>query len=122
LIQINARPSASITVVAIVPRQPQRARTFLFRLRECDPERHWEKVTGDAQPPAGMAVGGANETGAEVQQGDGAMLQTLVVVVLVLVLLSFFGGYSGYMPSHYGYGGGGLGLVILIVLLVLLLR
>jgi hypothetical protein len=43
-------------------------------------------------------------------------------IVLVLVVLSFFGGYSGYVPSHYGYGGGGLGLVILIVLLVVLFR
>ena len=26
------------------------------------------------------------------------MLQLMLVVVLVLVLLSFFGGYSGYVP------------------------
>ena len=50
------------------------------------------------------------------------MLQTLLIVVLVLVLLSFFGGYSGYVPSHFGYGGGGLGLVVLIELLVVLFR
>jgi len=50
------------------------------------------------------------------------MLHTALVVVLVLVLLSFLGGYSGYVPVHFGYGGGGLGLVILIVLIVVLLR
>jgi hypothetical protein len=50
------------------------------------------------------------------------MLQLILVVVLVFGLLSFFGGYSGYVPSHYGYGGGGLGLIILIILIVLLLR
>ena len=32
------------------------------------------------------------------------MLHILLVVLLVLVLLSFFGGYSGYVPSHFGYG------------------
>jgi hypothetical protein len=36
--------------------------------------------------------------------------------------LSFFGGYSGYVPSNLGYGGGGFGLIILIILIVLLLR
>jgi hypothetical protein len=51
-----------------------------------------------------------------------AMLQTLLVVVLALVFLSFFGGYSGYMPPHFSYGGGGVGLVIVIILLVLLFR
>jgi hypothetical protein len=40
----------------------------------------------------------------------------------VLILLSFFRGYSGYVPPHFGYGRGGIGLIILIVLLVLLLR
>lgn len=39
-----------------------------------------------------------------------------------MAVLSFFGGYSGYVPRHFGYGGGGLGLVALVVLLVLLLR
>ena len=39
-----------------------------------------------------------------------------------LVLLSFFGGYGGYVPPHFGYGGGGIGLIILIVLIVMLLR
>jgi hypothetical protein len=43
------------------------------------------------------------------------MLRILLMVVLVLVLASFFGGYSGYVPSHFGYGGGGIGLIILIV-------
>ena len=37
------------------------------------------------------------------------------IVVLVFVVLSFFGGYSGYMPPHFGYGGSGLGLIVLIV-------
>jgi hypothetical protein len=32
------------------------------------------------------------------------MLHLLLVVVLVLVLLSFIGGYSGYVPSHFGLG------------------
>jgi hypothetical protein len=32
------------------------------------------------------------------------------------------GGYSGYVPAHFGYGGGGLGLIILIILIVLLRR
>jgi hypothetical protein len=50
------------------------------------------------------------------------MLQVLVAVLLVLVLLSFFGGYSGYVPPHFGYGGGGVGLIIVIVVLVLLFR
>ena len=50
------------------------------------------------------------------------MLHILLVAILVLVLLSFFGGCSGYVPSHYGYGGGDLGLVAVIVLLVLVLR
>jgi hypothetical protein len=50
------------------------------------------------------------------------MLQLLLIVVLVLVGLSLFGGYSGYVPAHFGYGGGGLGLVVLIVLLVLVFR
>ena len=52
------------------------------------------------------------------------MLHTLLVIVLVFVLLSFLGGYSGFMAPHYGYGGGGggVGLVLLIVLLVVLLR
>jgi hypothetical protein len=39
------------------------------------------------------------------------MLHLLLVVVLVPVLLSFLGGYSGYVPSHFGYGGGGVGLI-----------
>lgn len=50
------------------------------------------------------------------------MLQSLLVVVLVLIALSFFGGYSGYVPTHFGYGGSGLGLVVLVVLLVLVFR
>jgi hypothetical protein len=37
-------------------------------------------------------------------------------------VLSFFGGYGGYVSPNYGYGGAGAGLVILIVLLVLLFR
>jgi hypothetical protein len=43
------------------------------------------------------------------------MLQILLVVVLVLVALSFLGGYSSYEPSHFGYGGGGIGLILLTV-------
>src|ERR1051326_6915875 len=35
------------------------------------------------------------------------MIRLLLTVVLVLTLLSFFGGYTGYVPSHIGYGGGG---------------
>jgi hypothetical protein len=50
------------------------------------------------------------------------MLQLLLGIVLIFILLSFFGGYSGYVPVHYGYGGGGLGLIVLIVVLVLLFR
>ena len=50
------------------------------------------------------------------------MLQILLVVVLVFVLLSLFGGYSGYVPAHFGYGGGGIGLILLIIVIVLLLR
>jgi hypothetical protein len=41
---------------------------------------------------------------------------------LYLVVLSFFGGYSGYVPSHFGYGGGGVELMRLIILAVLLFR
>jgi DNA-binding CsgD family transcriptional regulator len=47
--------------------------------------------------------------------GDRAMLQLILIVVLILVVLSFFGGYSGYVPPHFGYGGGGLGIIVLIV-------
>jgi hypothetical protein len=54
--------------------------------------------------------------------GESNVLHTLLVIVLVFVLLSFLGGYSGFMAPHYGYGGGGVGLVLLIVLLVVLLR
>jgi len=43
------------------------------------------------------------------------VLHILLVVVLILVVLSFFGGYSGFMPSHFGYGGGGVGLFVVIV-------
>ena len=50
------------------------------------------------------------------------MLRILLVVVLVLVALSFVGGYSGYVPPYFGYGGGGVGLILIIILLVLLLR
>jgi hypothetical protein len=38
--------------------------------------------------------------------------------VLVLVLLSFVGGYGGNVPPHFGYGGGGIGLIVLIVMLL----
>lgn len=48
------------------------------------------------------------------------MLHTLLGVILLLAVLSILGGFSGYIPPHFGYGGGGVGLVILIVLLVLL--
>jgi hypothetical protein len=54
--------------------------------------------------------------------GRECVIQLLLVVVLVLVVLSFFGGYSGCVPSHFGYGGGGVGLVLLIILVVLLFR
>ena len=50
------------------------------------------------------------------------MIRLLLTVVLVLTLLSFFGGYTGYVPSHIGYGGGGAGFLLLIVLIVLQLR
>jgi hypothetical protein len=45
------------------------------------------------------------------------VLHILLVVVLVLVVLSFFGGYSGFMPPHFGYGGGSVGLIVLLVVL-----
>ena len=50
------------------------------------------------------------------------MLQLLLGVILIFVLLSLFGGYTGYVPAHYGYGGGGVGLIVLVVVLVLLFR
>ena len=50
------------------------------------------------------------------------MIQLLLVVVLVLAVLSLFGGYSGYVPSHFGYEGGGVGLILLIILAVPLFR
>jgi hypothetical protein len=61
-------------------------------------------------------------SGRQKTLGDRAVLRILLVVVFVLVVLSFFGGYTGYVPSHFGYGGSGIGLVLLIVLLVLLFR
>jgi uncharacterized membrane protein YeaQ/YmgE (transglycosylase-associated protein family) len=56
----------------------------------------------------------------ETAERDQALLR--VLLILALVVLSFFGGYSGYMPPDFGYGGGGVGMVVPIVLLVLLLR
>jgi hypothetical protein len=38
------------------------------------------------------------------------------------LLLSFFGGYTGYVPYHIGYCGGGVSLIVVIILLVLLFR
>ena len=45
----------------------------------------------------------------------------LIAVLVILLLLSGFGGYR-LGPGVGYYGGGGLSLVLLIVLLVLLLR
>ena len=42
------------------------------------------------------------------------MLRILLIVVLILVVLSFFGGYSGFIAPHFGYGGGGVGLMGLV--------
>lgn len=50
------------------------------------------------------------------------MIWLILIVFLVLMLLSFFGAYSGYLPCHIGYGGGGVSLIVVIVLLVLLLQ
>jgi hypothetical protein len=38
-------------------------------------------------------------------------------LLLVLVVLSLFGGYRGYVSPNYGYGDGGAGLIVLLVLL-----
>jgi hypothetical protein len=46
------------------------------------------------------------------------VIQLLLVVVLVLVMLSFFGGYSGYVPSHFSYEGSGVGFIRLIILIM----
>lgn len=44
----------------------------------------------------------------------------ILVILLILVCLGAFGGgYAGWYPSHYGYGGGGVIVVILIVLLLM---
>jgi hypothetical protein len=50
------------------------------------------------------------------------LIRLILTVVLVLMLLSFFGGYTGWVPPHIGYGGGGVGFVLVIILIVLLLR
>ena len=50
------------------------------------------------------------------------MLRNLLLVLLALMLLSFFGGYAGLIPYQYGYGGGGISLLLVIVLLLLLFR
>ena len=50
------------------------------------------------------------------------MLRLVLFIVVIFMLLSLFGGYSGYVPVHYGYGGEGVGLIVLIVVLVLLFR
>ncbi len=47
----------------------------------------------------------------------------LAVILLVLVVIAFTGGFWGYRYGPpYGYWGGGVGLVLLIVLILLLFR
>lgn len=43
----------------------------------------------------------------------------LIVLLLILLALGCFGGgYAGLYPTHYGFGGGGLLLLILLVLVL----
>lgn len=44
---------------------------------------------------------------------------SLIGILLILLILGAFGGgFAGWYPHTYGWGGGGLLLIILIVLLV----
>ena len=50
------------------------------------------------------------------------MLRYVLIILLVLMLVSFFGGVSGLVPHQYGYGGGGISLLLILVVLALLYR
>lgn len=45
----------------------------------------------------------------------------MIIVVLLLMMLGFGGGYAGGWGTPYGYGGFGLGGVLLVVLVAMLL-
>lgn len=40
------------------------------------------------------------------------------VLLIVLILLAFGGGFGGFYPHTYGFGAGGLLFIVLIVLLL----
>lgn len=44
---------------------------------------------------------------------------SLITIILILLILGAFGGgFVGWYPHSYGFGGGGVLLLILIILLV----
>jgi hypothetical protein len=45
-------------------------------------------------------------------------MSLLGIILILLILGAFGGGFAGWYPHQYGFGGGGLLLLILIVLLV----
>jgi hypothetical protein len=45
-------------------------------------------------------------------------MSILGIILILLILGAFGGGFAGWYPHTYGFGGGGLLLVILIVLLL----
>jgi hypothetical protein len=87
------------------------------------------RTEGDALPlPAAM---GSHLTGrirdrpsahyedSELQRSDVMRNPILLIVLVILALAIFGGGFGGYYPRNYGFGGGGLLLVIILVLLFL---